>query len=299
MNSKIIASFLIFILILVIPSISAQEISIAGKAQQKSVEITISDEGNAHVKHIIKSSNSPKQFELIDGTIKNLIITDEDGNKESATVIGENDSVMILPSNSNSIVEYDLENLLIQKDSLWTLDFLYLESTTFFIPEKINLIYVNERPVNMAGEKGFICHGCQMVLEYSFDEQKDINHVTWEDRGFDVEINTITEIKDFNFNQPLKEINFKINEDNQFVTIVIPLELLWKPYLIFLDDKKILFHEYMNNGTHVWLNMRPETAGEISIIGTTVVPEFPVIAPLAIGFLIIMMVPLMKKFNLR
>jgi hypothetical protein len=299
MNSKIIASFLIFILILVIPSISAQEISIAGKAQQKSVEITISDEGNAHVKHIIKSSNSPKQFELIDGTIKNLIITDEDGNKESATVIGENDSVMILPSNSNSIVEYDLENLLIQKDSLWTLDFLYLESTTFFIPEKINLIYVNERPVNMAGEKGFICHGCQMVLEYSFDEQKDINHVTWEDRGFDVEINTITEIKDFNFNQPLKEINFKINEDNQFVTIVIPLELLWKPYLVFLDDKKILFHEYMNNGTHVWLNMRPETAGEISIIGTTVVPEFPVIAPLAIGFLIIMMVPLMKKFNLR
>ena len=56
---------------------------------------------------------------------------------------------------------------------------------------------------------------------------------------------------------------------------------------------------YKNNGTHVWINIKPDTVGEISIIGTTVVPEFPIIAPLAIGFLIIMMVPLIKKINLR
>ena len=39
--------------------------------------------------------------------------------------------------------------------------------------------------------------------------------------------------------------------------------------------------------------------GKITIIGTTVVPEFPIIAPLAIGFLMIMMLPLVKKINLR
>ncbi len=45
--------------------------------------------------------------------------------------------------------------------------------------------------------------------------------------------------------------------------------------------------------------MKTETSGEIIIIGTTVIPEFPIIAPLAVGFLMILVVPLIKKFNLR
>ena len=75
--------------------------------------------------------------------------------------------------------------------------------------------------------------------------------------------------------------------------------MLWEPYLVFLDDEKIFYHDYNNNGTHVWVSMKPETSGEITIIGTTVIPEFPIIAPLAVGFLMILVVPLMRKFNLR
>jgi len=74
---------------------------------------------------------------------------------------------------------------------------------------------------------------------------------------------------------------------------------LWSPYVVLLDDEKIFFNEYINNGTHVWINMKPETTGEIIIIGTTVVPEFPIIAPLAIGFLMIMIMPFVRKFNLH
>jgi hypothetical protein len=75
--------------------------------------------------------------------------------------------------------------------------------------------------------------------------------------------------------------------------------LLWEPYSVFLDDEKIFYHDYINNGTHVWVSMKPETSGEIIIIGTTVIPEFPIIAPLAVGFLMILVMPLMRKFNLR
>ena len=88
-------------------------------------------------------------------------------------------------------------------------------------------------------------------------------------------------------------------EEKRFVTAIIPLELLWEPYSIFLNDEKIFFREINNNGTHVWLNMKPETSGEIIIVGTTVIPEFPIIAPLAIGFLMILTVPLMRKFSLH
>ena len=69
--------------------------------------------------------------------------------------------------------------------------------------------------------------------------------------------------------------------------------------MVYLDEEKIFFHQFINNGTHVWINMKPQTLGEITIIGTTVVPEFPIIAPLAVGFLMILVIPLIRKFNLR
>ncbi len=31
-----------------------------------------------------------------------------------------------------------------------------------------------------------------------------------------------------------------------------------------------MFHDYINNGTHVWLNMRPQNSGDISITGTVI-----------------------------
>ena len=297
--NKIIATFTIILLILVIPSVSAQQINVGEKANQKSVTVTINETGDVHVVHIVNSANTPKQVELIDGKIQNLIITDEEGEKKAVTTIGNNNAVIIFPSGSDSIIEYDLKNVLLLKNNLWTLDFLYLETTNFIIPEELDLIFVNSKPVYLDNQKGISCHGCQMIIEYAFNEPKNIIDVNWENKEFFVEITTFANIENFEFNQPTKEIKFNVNESNQFITTIIPLELLWEPYAVFLDDEKILFQDYKNNGTHIWINMRPDTAGEISIIGTTVVPEFPIIAPLAIGFLIIMMAPLIRKINLR
>jgi len=144
-----------------------------------------------------------------------------------------------------------------------------------------------------------MCHGCQMVLEYSINEPKIFKNIKWEDKEFVVEIRSYSNIDNFIFDQSTKSITFDISKENRFVTTVIPLELLWEPYVVFLDDEKIHANKFNNNGTHVWLNIKPETAGEIIIVGTTVIPEFPIIAPLAIGFLMILTVPVMRKFSLR
>ena len=45
--------------------------------------------------------------------------------------------------------------------------------------------------------------------------------------------------------------------------------------------------------------MKPETTGQVTIIGTTVIPEFSMFIPLIMGFLIILTVPAMRKFSLR
>ena len=313
MNTKIVI-FTIVSLILVIPSVSAQEVSIGEKPNQKLVKVIISNEGDIHVKHIVSSSNSPKQMNLIDGVVQNLIITDEKGEEQLLTIIGNNDAVMIFPSDNDFIIEYDLDNVLSQKDNVWTWNFRYLETTSFIFPEKLDLIFVNDRPVNLDDKNGISCHGCQMILEYSINEPKNIIGVKWEDKEFFVEIRTFADIENFNFNQPTKNITFDVSDEYRFVATIIPSDLLAGPYSILLNDDEILFHEYNNNGTHVWISMKPESSGEITIFGTTVIPttgreitifgttvipEYLIIVLLTIGFLIILAVLLVKKFSLH
>jgi hypothetical protein len=299
MNTEIFGFLVILLIIAVIPVANAQS-STNEKAIQKSVEVKINSDGDVHVKHVVASSSlESKEMKLINGTVSNISVTNEEGKEGKFSVNEDSNKVVIFGSDGDSIIEYDLDNVLLQKDNVWTWSFRYLESTSFIFPEGVDLIFTNERPVYFNEKRGITCHGCQMILEYSINESKILKNVKWSDTEFAVEIRSHSNIDKFIFDQPTKSITFDVLEENKFVTIIIPLELLWEPYLVFLDDEKIFFHEYLNNGTHVWLNMKPDSSGKISIIGTTVIPEFPIIAPLAIGFLIVLAMPLMRKSNLH
>jgi len=270
MNTKIFGLLGILIVISLVPLADAQ-ISIGEKAVQKSVEVMINPDGEVHVKHVVRSSNLPVDLELVYGTVSNVSVINEQGEEELFSMIADNTVVLLQPSNEELIVEYDLEDALVEIDNVWTWSFRYLETTNFIISEKIDLIFVNERLVYLDDKKGFACHGCQMILEYSIDVPKNVEYVNWGNKEFAVEIVTFAEIENFDFSQSSKEISFKVNDDNQFLTTIIPLELLLGPYEILLNDDNIFFQEYTNNGTHAWINMKPNTTGEISIIGTTTV----------------------------
>ena len=271
MNTKISGLLGILIAISLVPLADAQ-ISIGEKAVQKSVEVMINPDGEVHVKHVVRSSNLPVDLELVDGTVSNISVTNEQGEEVLFSMNADN-VVLLQPSDDELIVEYDLEDVLSEINNVWTWNFRYLQTTTFLIPQEVDLFFVNERPVYLDDKKGFSCHGCQMILEYAIGEPKNIKYVNWENREFGVEMRTFAEIENFNFSQSDKEISFKVNDANRFVTIVIPQELLLEPYEVFLNDEKIFFNKYINNGTHNWINMKPDTTGEISIIGTTVASE--------------------------
>ncbi|MBU27121.1 MAG: hypothetical protein CMO15_03750, partial [Thaumarchaeota archaeon] len=98
---------------------------------------------------------------------------------------------------------------------------------------------------------------------------KIIQEVEWRKDSFFVEIITDSGIEKFNFEQSLKSLSFQVNEENKFITTIIPLELLRGPYVVFLDDEQILFHKSMNGETHTTLDFIPKTTGEITITGTT------------------------------
>jgi hypothetical protein len=282
----------------IIPTSNAQ-LSLGNEAVQELIEVKISSSGEVNVKHVVKPSNIPVNVDLFDGTISDISIKNENGDERDLAVVGDNDAVLIFPSNQNSIVEYNLDDVLFLNDNLWSFKISYPQMVAVIIPEGIDQVFTNDVPIHLGDNRGIGCHGCSINLQYYSTIPKIIQQVEWEEDSFVVEIITNSEIEKFNFDQSLKSISFQVNDENKFITTIIPLELLWGPYVVFLDDEQIKYNKYTINETYATLDIKPKTSGEITIIGTTVIPEFPIIAPLAIGFLMILVIPLMKKINLH
>ena len=304
MNTKIFLIIGIFALITIIPTANAQ-FSFGGEVNQ-SIEMKIDTSNVIKMKHVVSPSMLPITVNLFTGTISNLSIINEEGKdlsgeigRISAGVDGE--AVSIFSSKQNSIIEYDLEDMLVLNDNIWTLQFSYPDKVSILFSEEFDLIFIGTNPISLGEKKGIACNKvCNLELQYYSDIPKPIQkEVEWEEEKFLVEIITESEIEKFNFDQRSKSISFLSNGENKFVTITMPIELLGGPYITFLDDEKMLHTKYSNNENYITLNMKPESSGRIHIIGTTVIPEFPIFAPLVIGFLIILTLPLMKKFNLR
>ena len=301
MNSKIISAIIIFGLITVIPTVYGQ-LTIGSEAKQESIEVKINTNGEISVKHIVSSSNMPSSLPLFTGEILNLIITNELGEEMDSGIANDGlgtESVFILPSNQLTIVEYNLENANLN-DNLFTTEISYPQRFSVLFEESINSIFLNNNPIFFDGKKGIsINGGGDAKIEFYSNESKTIEKIIWEENEFDVEIISDTEIQSFNFSQPEKSISFQVNDENKFITITMSEELLGGPYVTILDDEKIYHSKSIRDDNIISLTFKPESTGQITIIGTTVIPEFSMFIPLIMGFMIILMIPLMRKFTLR
>jgi len=293
-------------IISLVPLVNAQ-LSIGSPAQHKLITITIGDQGGVHVIHEINKATSVVDVDTIEGTLSNLNVTDVKGNDVEFATTGLESitGITVFSSQDDVIIEYDLDDVLNFEDGLWSLDYFNTETTKIIFPDDVDLLFVNDRPIMLHDAKGITCYGrsqsatCDAFIEYVINEPTKNIEVEWEEKKFVVGMRTLTEISSFNFDQPTKRISFDVNEDNQLITLIIPLELLWEPYEVYLDEEKILKHEFFSNETHSWINIRPENSGAIEIIGTTVVPEFPMLAPLFVGIAIVLAFQLKNKFNLH
>ena len=302
MNKNIFLIIVIFSLILVIPTSYAQ-LTIGANAEQKSIEMKLDNDGTVSVKHVVSSSNMPVTVQLFSGTISNLIITNENDGNESNTGIAYdpygNQSVVIFPSKQNSIIEYNLENI-IPKDNLLTIQTSYAETYSVIFSDEIEIIFLNNNIIFLENKKGIsLNYGGSATIQYYSNIPKMIKEVQWEENKFNVEIITNSKIDKFDFDQESKSISFQVNEKNKIVTISMEEELLGGPYVILLNDEKIKYSKYSIKENHISLSLKPESPGEITIIGTTVIPEFSMFLPLIMGFLIILTLPLMRKVSLH
>lgn len=290
--------FCAFILLCLIPFAYAEE-SIEKQANQESVEVKIDSLGDVQLKHVIKDSEFTQKLRLVDGMVSNILAQDETGNAVAFSITEDKKNILIPPSEEYITVEYDLIDELVKIDGVWTMDFSYEHTTAFLIPDGVEMIFVNGKPIYLGEKAGIACHGCYMLLEYMTDVPSNFTNVKWEEHEFLVEIRTFANIDNFEFNQPSKSIKFDVDGNKDFVTAIIPTELLGEPYSLFLDGESVHFNERINNGTHVWLNVRPDSAGELEIIGTTVIPEFTLMIPLVAGFVAIVLVSKFKHAKIN
>ena len=277
----------------------AQEITL-GAVPEQIVEITMDEEGIAHVVHEVKGSTKTLQIDTYEGNMVNLSVTDKDGSEVQYLTLEKYPITIVLPPSGNDMVfvRYDLTDVLSLKDGIWTWEFNAPGTTNMYFPKGVDMIWVSDRPVYI-GEKGIRQHGGKMTLEYVTGEPVVLKEVEWEGKRFSVAVRTLTDVERFEFSQPAKSMTFNVAKENQLVTVIIPLELLWEPYEVYLNSNKTLNREFYNNGTHVWLGFRPDTSGTIHIVGATVIPEFPLFVPLVIGISVVLVLQLRNKFNFR
>jgi hypothetical protein len=206
---------------------------------------------------------------LFEGAITDSISVTNENEKElefGITGIGDYGGITIFSADKNTNIKYNLENMIRQSDNLLTLNIGYPKPFSILFPEKTELIFLNNNIIKLGDKKGIsINTGGYVNVDYYSEIPKQIEKVSWEENKFDVEIITDSEIDKFNFDQESKSITFQINEKNEFVTVTIEEELLSGPYVILLNNEKILYTKSISKENYVSLSMKPQAVGEIMI----------------------------------
>jgi hypothetical protein len=284
------------LIILIIPlglsQAFAQQLKM-GDPVQEQIKVRIDENGTAHVMHMVQgNSNSPVIVETIRGNITNVSVTDLLNNTIQYEAIPQLPMAVILPPSNKSmtLIKYDLPNAVTQNDGVWIWNYLTpsdTASTNFYFPSGITQIWTNDRPVYI-GENGIDMHGDGAKLEYAI-EKTSIQNIRWQNYTLPVEIDSLSDIGNFAFDQSSASYQFQINKPHSFVTVVMPKVLLGAKYASYINGNHLLTTVFHENDTHSWIGLRPDSNGTIQITGSTVIPEFPLFLPLAIGISMILL----------
>lgn len=284
------------LMILLIPFVSsgasAQQLKMGDHPVQEKIKVRIDENGTAHVVHIVQgNTNSPVTVEIIRGNITGISVTDLANNSVQYVTIPQSPmTIMVPPSERNmTLIRYDLPTVVSFNDGVWIWNYLTpsdATSTDFYFPSGITQIWTNDRPVYI-GENGIGLHGDGGKLEYAI-EKTSIQNIQWQNYTLPVEIDSLSDIGNYTFDQPSASYQFQISKSHSFVTVIMPKVLLGAKYATHINGNHLLTTVFHENDTHAWIGLRPGTNGTIQITGSTVIPEFPLFLPLAIGISMIL-----------
>lgn len=275
-----------------------------GEKPNEDIVVRIDESGTAHVVHQVKvNQDKPVQVDMIAGNITNFSVTDQNGGSVQYSTISQSPiAVLLLPSNRNmTLINYDLIHAVSLNNGVWSWNYYAPPDavfTDFHFPNGVDMIWANERPVYL-GDKGLRDAGNGMRLAYIINEPTTVQTVQWQDKTFYVGVRTLATVGPPAFDQSAMSYAFNIEQPNSFVTVIMPQELLWGPYQTKINTNATLTNAFHNNGTHVWIGIRPAHSGTVQITGTSVVPEFPIFVPLVIAISAVVTLRFFNKLSFK
>ena len=283
MNNQIYLIVLFLALVTVIPTASAQ-LSLGIEANQELIEVELNKSGIVNVKHVISASSEQVNVNLFEGVItESIIVTNSNGDEKQFGLVGYGEvlqSITIFPSNSNIIIKYNLEDASTLYENLWTVRIGYSETFDILFSKEIDLFFLNNTIIQLGNKTGISVNGGgNATIQYYDKIPKIIKEVSLKEDKFNIEIITNSKIGKFNFEQESKSISFQVNEKNKFVTVTMEEELLISPYIILLNNEKVLYTKSITKENYVSLSMKPQAVGEIIITGSEYSDDLSKITP--------------------
>lgn len=259
-----------------------------GDPVQEIIKVRIDKNGTAHVIHTVHGNdNSPVLVATIRGNITNVSVTDlSNSTVQYATIRQYPVAILIPPERDMIVIKYDLPSIVSLNDGVWMWNYVTpydAASTDFYFPDGITQIWENDRPVYV-GKNGIDIHGDGAKLEYAL-EKTSMQNIQWQNYTLPVEIDSLSDVVNYTFDQYSASCQFQIDKPHSFVTVVMPKVLLGARYIAHINGNHLLTTVFHENDTHAWIGLRPDTNGTIKITGSTVIPEFPLFLPLATGIL--------------
>ena len=120
---------------------------------------------------------------------------------------------------------------------------------------------------------------------------------------FDVEYDFNGVLSNIAIDEQQKSITFEVISDkaseNNDLELRLPSELLDGPFVVWVDDQKLLDFEHIRDGSLNVLFVPLEADSKtITVVGTSIVPEFGQMAMIVLGVSVVTMVFLSQRFKI-
>lgn len=256
------------------------------EARVPSVSVAILGNGTVSVEHEVAGGGEARRVPLLGGgdgarLVDVRAVGAGDGGKDytGGIEVSDDGSYAVVPAASGGLlVGYGLEGAMrLSEPSTYSWSFLYRATTSFTLPDGVDVAFVNGQAVHFTGARAFTCHGCQMELEFTVDEPRGVQ--TFELGGdgekerIDVGVWTAAEVGPLAFDPASRSISYEAggasDAGGRWVTLVVPPGLLGPPYRAEIGGENAPVTTFDAGGGLIGVSARPAEDGTVRIFGGT------------------------------
>ena len=261
------------------------------EARVPSVSVAILGNGTVEVEHRVSGGGEAARVPLLGGQGGRPVDVRAVGAGGWGGVggieVSDDGSYAVVPAaggGGDLLVRYGLEGAMrLSEPSTYSWSFLYRATTSFTLPDGVDVAFVNGQAVHFTGARAFTCHGCQMELEFTVDEPRSVQ--TFELGGgaaggpkrMDVGVWTAAKVGPLALDPASGSIAYEAggvsDAGGRWVTLVVPPGLIGPPYRAEIGGESAPVTTFDAGGGLIGVSARPAEDGTVRIFGSAAAAE--------------------------